>query len=288
MYFIFKKSKIIIISFLIILSVMLTVSFGTLHHQNSVPTAAQSFRLPVIMYHGLLESKSHQNQYMIDIQCFEEDLKYLKENGWTTIFASELIDAVKNHTPLPQKAILLTFDDGYYNNYLYAFPLLQKYHMKAVISPIVSTADKAMSEENKNPLYSQCSWKELLEMQNSGWIEIQNHTYCLHQINSEFQGAAPIPGESLNDYQKRLTEDLTKANQRIEQNLGQKPRAFIYPFGAKTEDTEKIIKEFGFEAAFDCEEKINFISSEEDLFHLHRFLRPNSISAESFFQDKIE
>lgn len=250
-------------------------------------STAREVRLCAVMYHGLVKEKNSQNKYMIDPVIFENDLKYLTENGYHTIFVSELIDYIKNGTPLPEKPVLLTFDDGYYNNYTYAFPLLKKYGCKAVISMIGIEADKAEKENNKNPLYSECGWTELREMTDSGLVEIQNHTFDLHKIKNGVQGAAQIGGESAEEYKKRLAEDIERFNESAEREAVKKADCFTYPFGAKNSLTEEIIEKSGFAAAMDCEEKTNIIHSEKDLMHIHRYLRDGIQSSEQFFKNKM-
>ena len=92
--------------------------------------------LPIIMYHGLLKEEKRQGQFIISPNLFEQDLRYLQENGYTTVVIADLIAYVQDGKPLPEKPVMLTFDDGYYNNYLYAFPLLKQYNCKMVLSPI--------------------------------------------------------------------------------------------------------------------------------------------------------
>ncbi len=250
-----------------------------------VQTEAVQLRLPVIMYHGLMKKESKQNEYMIDPDLFEQDVKYLSDNGYNTIFLSELANFFEKGTPLPENPVIITFDDGYLNNYTYAYPILEKYKAKAVISPIGLSADDAENEEYRSPLWSQCTWEQLKEMADSGLVEIQNHTYNLHRLTGNSRGAAAKSGESYDEYKKRLTADLTTANNRILEKIGTKPCAFVYPFGAKSENTEKIVRSLGFKVILDCENKMNYISDKEDLFTLHRFLRPNNLSTEDFFLD---
>ena len=69
-------------------------------------------------------------------------MKYLKENGYCTITLMNLYEYLKNNTPIPKKSIVLTFDDGYENNYTAMFPILKKYHFKATIFDITSNIDK--------------------------------------------------------------------------------------------------------------------------------------------------
>lgn len=240
----------------------------------------------VIMYHGLVKDSSKQNRYMINPSRFEEDLEYLTGSGCHTIFISELIDSVENGTPLPDKPVILTFDDGYLNNYRYAFPLLKKYDCKAVISPIAGAVEKAESEEYRSGDYSQCRWEELREMCDSGLVELENHTYDLHSINGSIQGAERLWGESDAEYEKRLHDDLLKANEMIREKTGRAPSALTLPFGAGGSDAVRVARKLGFRAVLDCEEKTGSFGSTDDLFHIHRYLRPNDMSSEEFFRHK--
>lgn len=89
---------------------------------------------------------------MISPDLFESDLKYFQENGYTTVTVNDLIDYVYSDKALPDKCVMLTFDDGYYNNYKYVFLLLKKYNAKAVISPVAKFSEDftATGEENAN------------------------------------------------------------------------------------------------------------------------------------------
>ena len=135
-----KTVKIIIftaffLSVVILISVMTGATKETTADTDSV-------KLPVIMYHSLLKDEKLQNDYTVSPTLFENDLKYLAENGYTTVVVKDLTDYVYGKKSLPEKCIMLTFDDGYYNNYYYALPLLEKYNCKAVISPIASVSEK--------------------------------------------------------------------------------------------------------------------------------------------------
>lgn len=277
-----RKLRLSVISVLSAAAVCLGI-FGSVpksHAENEV-------RLCVVMYHGLIKEKGSQNKYMIDPSVFEKDLKYLTENGYHTIFVSELVGYFENNNTLPEKPVLITFDDGYYNNYTYAFPLLKKYGCKAVISMIGIEADKAEKEKNKKPLYSECGWTELREMTDSGFVEIQNHTYDLHHIKNGVQGAGQISGEDADDYKRRLCEDIDRFDSAVQRELGKRTECFTYPFGAKNSLTEEIVKNAGFRAAMDCEEKTNVIHSKEELLHIHRYLRTGGMSSEEFFLNKL-
>lgn len=255
----------------------------------SVPTEeTNGVTVVVLMYHGLRKDISAQNEYTIAPSDFENDLKYLKENGYNTITVSDLTAYFEKGTPLPSKPVMLTFDDGYYNNYVYAYPLLKKYNMKAIISPIGITVDEYQKTQDENPAYAQIDWDDIREMMTSGLVEFQNHTYNLHKIKNGTQGAAQIKGESDEDYEKRLTEDLQKLNKRFEEETGVVPSTVVFPFGAMNDKSVEIVKKMGFKAAMDCENKVNVFHSAEDLYAIHRFIRPNNISTKDYFENTVK
>ena len=241
-------------------------------------------KLYILMYHGFTENTSRQNQYMIAPQLLESDLEYITSHGYNTMFISEVAECIDKCRPLPDKAIVLTFDDGYYNNYLYAFPLLKKYNCKAVISPICKPTDDAENDAYRTPDYSQCRWDELKGMTDSGLVELQNHTYDLHHLSNGIQGVQRRNGESLKDFEKRLQEDINRANELIREKTGGSPIALTLPFGAGGAQAVELARRMGFRAVLDCEEKTNYLSGEDDLFCLHRYLRPKSISSQDFFK----
>ena len=108
-------------------------------HRAAPASAAvqeEGVSLPAVMYHGLLRDKSLQNEYVIDQALFESDLCWLRANGYTPVHITDLLAYADGEGTLPEKPILLTFDDGYYNNYLYAYPLARQYNIKIVIAPI--------------------------------------------------------------------------------------------------------------------------------------------------------
>lgn len=241
--------------------------------------------VPIVMYHGILKDRKCQGKYIVSSKTFERDLKYLNDNGYTTIFMTDLINYIYEDTILPEKPIILTFDDGYYNNYLYAFDLVKKYNCKMVLSPIGKCVDQYSEIEDKNPNYAHCNWDELKEMVSSGCVEIQNHSYNLHSSTSSGLGSNKKRGENKTVYKKRFTDDIIKMQEKMEDNIGFVPNTFTYPFGAKCAYSEELVKELGFKASLDCEEKVNKIYKKTDsLYSLHRFLRPPGSSSEEFFR----
>lgn len=237
----------------------------------------QTADVPILMYHGVSDVKKIQNDYVISPQEFEDDLKALKENGYTSVFISDVISFAENKGSLPEKPIVITFDDGYYNNYLYAYPLLKKYDFKATISPIAYYSDFYSEVDDVSECYSHCTWTQLKEMSESGVVEIGNHTYNLHTLDGDSMGIRKKSSETDAEYKTRLTEDITAAQNRIHDNIEKDCVVFAYPFGACSKDSEQILRKLGFKAILTCASGTNHLSTgdAEALFHLKRIIRPH-------------
>lgn len=259
-----------------------------LHEAFSKTTISEKIvgvNIPVVMYHSLLKDAKMQNNYVIGPNRFEEDLKYLKKNGYTTVLMADLIDYVEKGAPLPKKPILLTFDDGYYNNYLYAFPLLKKHDMKAVISIIGKHTDEFSKVDDNHATYSHVTWKQIQEMCGSGLVEIQNHSYDGHDNLKGRKGVSQMSGESLENYQGFLKKDTMKLQEKIHNATGIYPTTFTYPFGAISTNSPNIIQSLGFKASLGCGEGISQLKTGDPdcLYELKRYLRPPNKSSDDFF-----
>lgn len=250
--------------------------------------AAEGQELLILMYHGILPDNSRGlGDYVISVSEFEDDLRWLDENGYRSVTLREVIDHVKTGAAIPEKPVMITFDDGYYNNYLYAYPLLQTYSCHMVLSPICRWSDFYSEQKTADERYTHVTWEQLREMTASGLVEVANHTYDLHTCNHGRQGSAKKRGESVAAYQQLLHADVQRAQERFSAELGASPAAFTYPFGAVSGEALDVLRELGFEAAFTCEEKINRLTDNEDcLYKLGRYKRPHNVSAAVFF-DKI-
>lgn len=244
---------------------------------NAVP-------VPIVMYHSVLKDGARSNDFVITPEVFENDLKYLNENNYQTITAKDLVDYVYNFVDLPENPIIITLDDGYYNNYEYVFPLLKKYNMQAIISPIAKVSEDFTALGEENVTWGHISAKHILEMYSSGFIEFQNHSYDMHKQHPR-KGVLKLSSESPETYQQILKKDIDLA-QRFLIDIGlPKPIFYTYPFGSLNEHSEKVIKEMGFLGSFSAEAKVSCVSpgNPSSLYKLGRYNRPAGISTQSFF-----
>lgn len=279
--YIFKRLFLLIIAFTTVFTFSALFSGADGRDDKS---AKEEVFLPIIMYHSILKDKKLQNDYTIPPTLFENDLKYLTDNGYTTVTVEDLINYVYHGRDLPDRCIMLTFDDGYYNNYYYAFPLLKKYKCRAVISPIASMTEKFTQTQDISVTYGHISDNDIRKMVNSGYVEIQNHSYDMHTLTPR-KGVSKKRGESDEDYKNTVTSDITKAQNYLENVTGKKPSCFVYPFGAKSDGTEEIVRELGFVCTMTCTEEPNVITRDkESLFELGRYRRDGKESMEKLMK----
>lgn len=244
-----------------------------------------SVAVPIIMYHSILKDSSRAGQYVISPSLLESDLKWLKANGFTAVLPTDLYNFVEYGTPLPEKPILLSFDDGYYNNYLYAFPLLEKYDMKMLLAVIGIYSDRFSETNENNAYYSHCTWTQLSEMLASGRVELANHTYNLHTYDSVRHGCSKNSWESLIPYRNMLYEDVLRLQNTAREKANCTPITFVYPFGSYCKETVQFIREMGFACSLSCESGINYITRDRgSLYEMKRFLRPSGSSSKQYFE----
>ncbi|MCD5390700.1 polysaccharide deacetylase family protein [candidate division NPL-UPA2 bacterium] len=178
---------------------------------------------------------------------FQGQLKYLVDQGYESIFLDDLVAYLKGEKPLPRRAVVLTFDDGYLDNGLYAYPILKKYKMKATIFVITSLAkDKHSGSIIEIPPHSKTrpaavlgksssdyylSWTEMREMEASGLVDIQSHTHT----------------------HKRLVElgvnveaELSQSKAVIEKKLEKKCKFISWPWGACSDQVIALARKLGY------------------------------------------
>lgn len=281
----FKKS-IWLIAFL--LTSALIISIGYIYSHPSIEAIGDNVpELPIIMYHNISNKSRLWGKYVVSEQELEKDFIYIKNKGYNTITMSDIIAYANGEGDLPDKPIIITFDDGYESVYAYAFPLMKKYNMKAVVSIVGSYTDLFTREDDHNLDYSHLTWEQVNEMSDSGLAEIQNHTYNMHEISKNRRGCGIIKGESISAYKEELENDLGKLQDEILMYTGKSADTLTYPYGYISPESIDIIKEMGFKAALTCTETVNKCTGNDWLYNLGRFNRNHGASSESFFA-KIE
>ena len=235
--------------------------------------------VPIIMYHSVCNGKP--NAYVISPRTLEGDLVYLREKGYTAVLTDDVVGFVENGKALPEKPVMLTFDDGHYNFLSVVFPLIEKYEMKAVVSVVGDYTEREEGQQKRSDNYSYLNRDEIKELTSHSRAEVQNHSYGLHSG----AGALPHNKESYEDYKTRLLEDLKKCDEVIKE-CGGNPTVFTCPFGKYGKFTVRAVKEAGYKAMLICEEGVNRIEKGDlnALFRLKRFIRPSGKDSECYFR----
>ncbi len=256
-----------------------------MHYQTTAGMGGKACaKVPILMYHSVLDDAKRESKYVITPADFEKDLQYLKENGFETVTSKDLIAYQENRIALPDKPVMITFDDGYYNTYSYVYPLLKKYEMKAVLAVVGKYAD-AYSQEGEvmNNNYSHATWQMLREMKESGYVELANHSYDMHDW-SKRKGILRKSGEEAAHYREILLADISKMQERLKQNTGKAAVAFTYPFGSVNKESRGIVERTGFKVTYGCEEGVNILTPESSLKELKRYNRDGNEDRTVFFE----
>ena len=189
----------------------------------AVPKPSPEWTFYVLEYHNFTLDPAQATPYTITLDALRRDLDWLRGSGYTTILPRELAAGrLDSGGALPQKAVLLTFDDGYESNYTLAYPVLREYGAKAAVSLITARIDGGAK--------GFLSWPECRVMAGSGLVEFASHTNDLHLLG-DVKGIERLAGETQEDYAARVFSDLKKSVDRISGETGQTPTAFTYPLG---------------------------------------------------------
>ena len=239
---------------------------GVLLHMTSAQAAQNQYT--VLAYHNVVEEKVDpkvDDKYLpqtIRVETIIAHFNWLKINGYTVISFQDVLDARAGGKPLPEKSILLTFDDGYESFYRLVFPLLKLYHYPAVLAVMGKWID---TPENEMVGYGSekglqrdffLTWSQIKQLHDSGLVEIASHSYDLHHAElssseKSQQPAAVTPiwkdgqFETLAQYQARVSADLTKSSEDIKRHIGIAPRIMVWPYGRFSDLTSKMASQAG-------------------------------------------
>ena len=264
--------------------VALAINIPTVGGLSAVnDTQVASYNLPVVMYHGILKSRT--GTYVTSPAQLEADFKAIADMGYTPVFLSEVAAFVDGNGTLPQKPVVITFDDGLYNNLYYALPLAKKYNFKIVVNVVTSFCAYATNTEGEanNANYSYLTLPQLKELTDSGLVEIGNHTHAMHKFRPRY-GIDRKNGEDDIAYAAALRADFEKAQNLIAATGAPKPVTFAYPFGKYTDIGRETLKDMGFRVMLTCNEGVSVVRQGEpdSLYALKRYNRSGNITTQEF------
>ena len=251
----------------------------------SDPAQEDPVTLPILMYHDVGDVRPGKDR--VTPEELRADLLWLRENGYVPVTMARVIAYVEDGAPLPDKPIVLSFDDGCLSAYDRALPLLRELGMPMVLSVIAGSADEFSAYPPGKVRYAHANWTQLREMAGSGLTELQNHSYRLHRASEG--GCDRHPGESRGAYGERLAADVLLAQERIWTETGQAPTVFTYPYGRYSEESEELLQELGFRATLTCDFGVNRLSRDPDcLFALKRICRSHGAELSALLREAYD
>jgi len=218
-----------------------------------------------LCYHDIQDAPRNTRNGMFGVKTADliVQFEWLRENGYHPVSLDDLLAARDNHRALPDKPVLLTFDDGYTSFYTRVFPLLKLFNYPAVLALVghwqETPADGSVSyAELALPRTDFIGWDAVKEMAGSGLVEIASHTFDLHRgiTANPYENVQPAATTRLYDlatgtyeddarYEKRIRDDLTHSIEVIQANTGIKVRALVWPYGAHNAVADKIAADLG-------------------------------------------
>ena len=227
-----------------------------------MPLPALGLEYDVIAYHDVRDDVAGEydtDRYAVSTEHLIAHFRWLQQAGFTPVSVDAILDAEAGRTTLPDKPVLLTFDDGLQSFYTRVFPLLKLFDYPAVVSVVSSwiemdgEVDYGGDARNRHDFLN---WDQLRELQASGLVEIASHTHSLHEgipgnPQGNLQPAAVTRRfadgryEDETSYRARITRDLATSIATIKRETGQAPRVITWPFGAFNQSISEIAESLG-------------------------------------------
>ena len=207
---------------LLALTLIISLSFFESAESQPISEIAEGPKILVLNYHQIKDGTSYLSVHVND---FDAQMNYLVNQGYIAITPDALLSALEGELQLPPKPVLITFDDGYIDNYTNAFPILQKYGLRATIFIIPAFVGKE----------GYMNWEQLQEMENGG-ITMQSHT--LNHIALE-----ELPDDG-------IRAELLNSKILLEERLGHAVDFLAYPTGTYNLHIAGIAQDAGYKGAF--------------------------------------
>jgi len=227
--------------------------------------------IPILMYHSISQSSESADPRFkalcVPPTLFAAQIDYLYRSGYTFLNVTQLIHILTGKAALPERPVVITFDDGYADFYHQALPVLSRYHLTATLYIVTGFVERTSlwlrwKEETGHPLLT---WNQIVEISNSG-IECGAHTHShpkLHML--------PLT---------MARNEIRRSKDLLEQYLGREVTSFSYPYGDYTWDVQRLVKEAGFTSA--CAVNDTKCSDKADHFTLDRLTVTPSMNISAF------
>lgn len=212
-----------------VMGLLLAFSLLLISTKGYVPVVSAekntNIKIPVLLYHVVKPNPDPTNPYQFSLEEFEKHMAYLKENGYRTLTMKQYFNILDGKAAIPEKPILLTFDDNSNDFYPYVYPVLNKYGMKATQFTVSDWVNGSWNMTSN----------EILTVLENG-VDIQNHTVThpfLANLSKEEQCV-----------------EIQNATEALKDLTGRTTFAFAYPYGNYNSDTISLLRDLGIKGAF--------------------------------------
>ncbi len=242
----------------------------------------EEIKLPILMYHHIVPDGGELNLATISESKFRSDLQAFKKAGFNTIFLEDAVKFAKGEIEnLPENPLIITFDDGYYSNYEFAYPILKEMNMKATINLIGWSFGRDKYIDSDKKITPHFDFKEAKEMLDSGVIKFGFHTFDMHnEGDSEISrdGILKKNSESTGEYFAEIEKDYQEFIKELEIDSN----ILAYPYGKANILSDSIYRSLGFDATLLIENKVSKIAKNKPytLYGLSRINAAYDISSE--------
>jgi poly-beta-1,6-N-acetyl-D-glucosamine N-deacetylase len=244
---------------------LLLLLLASLIGQSAHAAETPGTRFVSVAFHDVVDDVAQLDGDAITTDQLIAFFEWMRADGWAAISLDDVVAAQAGNRPLPAKAMLITFDDGYASLYTRVFPLARAYRLPIVAALVGSWQDVAPGGlvaygDQQLPRERFISWPQAREMQASGWIEFASHSHDLHRgVVGNPQGnlmpAAVTAKYDAGRYEtvaetfERVRADLQRSRDQLARELGRAPRAIVWPFGRYSQAAQQAAAELGYRFA---------------------------------------
>jgi len=242
---------------LIVFSLVVALSIGVFYFYVS-----PKYVVPVLMYHHI-DDGGESSSLSVSCDNFKSQMRFLSSHGYNVISLREFIEAKTKKDSLPRNTVVITFDDGYEDNYSAAYPILKEYNLPATIFVIVDSIGQQ----------GYLSYDQIKEMRSSRIIDVGSHT-----LRGDY-----LPGQS----KKELKSQIGVSKKILESKLKERIDFFCYPVGGFSPQIQQIVRQYGYTAA--CATNRGYAQTylNDDLFALKRIKVKDSFGNLFVFRAKL-
>lgn len=201
---------------------------------SSLTYAQDSKNIPILCYHNF--NPTIPGSMNLTPERFAAQMQWLKDNGFTFVPLKDVVEYLRGtRDSLPAKSIVITIDDGWKSVYLYAYPIIRKYQIPVTLFIYPETIS-----HGKNAL----TWEELTELKNTGFFDIQAHTYSHPNFKHAKRRLSPA------NYEKFVATELVNSKKILEDKMHTPITLLAWPFGIYDKNLEQAAANAGYVMAF--------------------------------------